>query len=497
MNQPRVRMHARATITSLIERQRERQIRRLPTISELARLCGVSPMTVVRAVNELKAEGQLDSRQGRWIEITGPDDRPRPSPLIAERGWERVSRQIRDDIARGTYPPGTLLPSSKELHHRHGVCHKTLRAALHHCVGAGILRHENRRYAVTKPLSSSKGVILLITRGVAFAARTSVLVQSMESECIRAGVALRVCHYDFVDDPNVKAGLERELSVPGRIFLGFVIFAVGIPQDHVAWMTGRLSAFHKPVSILDETGDVASSYRPTGRLTKIFAMSCGSHTGEALGRFLISRSHRKAAYFSRDRTVVWTQQRFNGVRSAFHSAGLDDAVQLFGIEFPLYDETSAYARRAERVVNKMMRLVDGSLKKALQKDINGERGLYTLLRTKTGMIMSHRLMLPHYRSAAADPSITAWIGENDVLAIDCLEYLAGSGTTVPREVSVVGFDNHVDSARASLTTYDFNVPAYVRAMVMHVIDPSYMERIFTKDRTIEIDGFVVERGSTG
>jgi DNA-binding GntR family transcriptional regulator len=53
----------------------------------------------------------------------------------------RLARQLRGRIEDGTYPPGSLLPSSKRLAAAHEVSTATARHALEMLVDSGYARH--------------------------------------------------------------------------------------------------------------------------------------------------------------------------------------------------------------------------------------------------------------------------------------------------------------------------------------------------------------------
>jgi DNA-binding GntR family transcriptional regulator len=53
----------------------------------------------------------------------------------------RLARQLRGQIEDGTYPPGSLLPSSKRLAAAHAVSTATVLHALEMLVDSGYARH--------------------------------------------------------------------------------------------------------------------------------------------------------------------------------------------------------------------------------------------------------------------------------------------------------------------------------------------------------------------
>ena len=106
-------------------------------------------------------------------------------------------------------------------------------------------------------------------------------------------------------------------------------------------------------------------------------------------------------------------------------------------------------------------------------------------------------MIPLFERIAEDKTITAWVGSNDFVAFTALSYLKNvKRIAVPEAVSVVGFDNTLESFVNDLSSYDFNIPAAVRAMIDFVIKPRRNSQ--RESASVQrIDGVLVQRGSTG
>lgn len=84
---------------------------------------------------------------------------------------------------------------------------------------------------------------------------------------------------------------------------------------------------------------------------------------------------------------------------------------------------------------------------------------------------------------------------NDKIGLQALEYLRNQGVSVPRDISVVGFDNTREALAADLTSFDFNLPAIVHTMLDHIVNYDGWKR---RDRIRrEVEGVLIERGSSG
>jgi DNA-binding LacI/PurR family transcriptional regulator len=89
---------------------------------------------------------------------------------------------------------------------------------------------------------------------------------------------------------------------------------------------------------------------------------------------------------------------------------------------------------------------------------------------------------------------TAWVAFNDDLALIALDYLREAGVRLPRDLSLVGFDDTLEGFGEGLTSYSFNVAAIVNEMLEHVLAPG---RTRPRDGSVEMAGMVVERQTSG
>jgi len=83
---------------------------------------------------------------------------------------------------------------------------------------------------------------------------------------------------------------------------------------------------------------------------------------------------------------------------------------------------------------------------------------------------------------------------NDLLALPILDQLSEERVRVPDELSVVSFDNTMPAQLKGLSSYSFNYPAIVNAMLEHILDP---KRTRSGDGVVEVPGMVVERQTSG
>jgi DNA-binding LacI/PurR family transcriptional regulator len=104
------------------------------------------------------------------------------------------------------------------------------------------------------------------------------------------------------------------------------------------------------------------------------------------------------------------------------------------------------------------------------------------------------MLQPLFEKALSDRSITAWVCSSDPQALMALEFVRARGKTVPKDISVMGFDDTTDAYNNGLTSYNFDIGQAAYRMLNFILDPRTESRGPT---VVEIPGMVVERETTG
>ncbi|MBD3242526.1 MAG: GntR family transcriptional regulator, partial [Chitinivibrionales bacterium] len=327
---------------------------RLPTVVQMAHRAGVAPNTMLKAVHVLRDEGLLAVSQRSGIRAT-PGGASRAGDHISRRPAARPRRQmvvqgLTSDIQRMVFPPGSLLPATKELANRYGVSCPTLHTALRTVCEAGLVERCRRRYRVRRPVSEAgSGVVKLLGRADWHGelhpptARTLGLLQSLEQECARNGLALSIvpCTHD---GQALRAG-GREYSVQAALdsagpVLGAIVWTAGLTIDGLELVVQTLSSRGLPVALFDEgdQGPKLARFKRRGR-TRVFCMTASDIPGRVVARFLMSLGHRRVAYFDHPGLGSWSHHRYLGVRGVFAQAGLPDAVTRCRLARPRADKS--------------------------------------------------------------------------------------------------------------------------------------------------------------
>jgi DNA-binding GntR family transcriptional regulator len=116
----------------------------LPSESALCTEYGVARNTMRRALDQLAADGLIDTRPGQGRVVRSPGERAGP----AVPRYQAIAADLRAAIESGRLRPGEPLPSESALVEQYGVARGTARQALAELEGAGLVTavHGKGRY---------------------------------------------------------------------------------------------------------------------------------------------------------------------------------------------------------------------------------------------------------------------------------------------------------------------------------------------------------------
>jgi len=452
-----------------------------------------------RAASVCRAQGLVTISHGRGIQVLDRQAQPQAVPAASHQApgmkWQRVIRALYSDIQKGTYPPGTVLPSHKELCERYGVCHRTLRKALDALCRSGRVTAHKRTYRISTVVCTpgTRSTVVMILRAnpagdpMLHSPRSAEILRSMERACARANVRLRI------------VGIAAELPDMGNLetlarvaqadyVIGYVVWNVALTHDVLARVYHVLARAGKPVATLG--GYHEDSLVPRALLARLrtFAVDTTPQAGMTVGRFLLDYGHRKVAYIGDAPDSSHCNQRLIGLRREFSSAGFGDGVHSY------------YARPACREPRNTLRASASSLSSSaigasVHKRLIAQDGhRRSLIEEALGL---RERLLPVLDELAGNRSFTAWIGYNDVVALTCLDVLEAKGVAVPAEVSVIGFDDSDEAFAYRLTSYDFNVGAASTSILEFLLRWSPSPRTRRPPSCMLLGGRINERETVG
>ncbi len=483
----------------------------LPPVSRLAAECGVSYVTMWKAIGVLKRDGILSGPPGHRVRLASPPSieetvnhrssvPARPASSLPK--WRQVALDIERDILNGVYQRGVGLPILKELQSRYGTTARTLRKSLNHLCTRGRVVPYGRSYRVPSLVTSGSRItvaLLVYTRGgyMVMSPFGHSFFQALEQRCARARIGLVVVNVagDGDNYECYERDSGRRISARDIRQLDGCLYMVSVPSTVHLPLLRALARGPNPVAILDEIGLVFTSPSlPANRRVKVFRVGDSEKPGEHVARFLLELGHRSVAFFSPFHREAWSQRRYDGMVDVFETAGHGSSLRLFAVNRRIHDRRylEEGIRRCDLTtfLDYYHRNVHPALQSNVARFIIGRRHWEELCEYAEVQYRLDRL----FKRALAEKGITAWVTVNDELAAAfALEFLGKHGITPPHTLSLIGFDDSPAALRKGVTTYNFNPPAYTTAMLEHLLHPFSARG----KAIVELQGTIIRRRTTG
>jgi DNA-binding transcriptional regulator YhcF (GntR family) len=470
---------------------------RLPTLEHLAAAAGVSRNSKWKTVAIASRQQLVTVTRGGYITagvIKAENRSAALKPAAYERGtgWRKKRLLLERDILDGRYYEARgVLPNAKQLQTTYGVCAATLRKMLASLSENGIIVPYKKTYRMPPVRKKSyQSTILFLSEGIGLGKisvhneRLAKIIDLLEYACSRDGVGVHFVEITVADFES-SGELRRALMEREQI-LGTILNLPFLPEQKLneAGLFSRIASTRRPLAILDSSGTFRlPPDHAANRDFRIFRIA-GRRAGQQVGRFLLGLGHRRVAYVSLLHANTWSKDRLAGIEDQFGLAGFADGVVCF----------ASGASDSPASDPKPMRGIQNNLA-GLQK-IAGrgfDADIVSAMQTAGTAVVARKrdvlLAEPLFVKALADRRITAWVGANDGTAFAALSFLEKNRRLVPRDISVIGFDNAPEAFETRLTTYDFALSAMVHRMLGFIARP---ERPRSAEPE-EVEGIIVER----
>lgn len=482
-------------IRSIIEKSTDE---RLPSVRNLARLCSVSPMTVIRAITVLKNEGVLESRWGSGHFITG---RKISGPeLTNNQQADRVKRivlELKNDISEGKYPTHQSLPTIKQLSARYNVSYPSIKKALELLCIEKVIKRSGVRYHFFPSRIKSGLKVAIVASGPG---RNSIRIETerernfyrlLSTAAMNHNVALEtICcndsqeelHFYTPDDSPIETYLKSK-DISGIILSSYHM------KDSAECLR-RLLQFNIPISAWVEDHRIlkmVDRYSSNRKKLTFFDSSYSTLPGYEVGRYLIGKGHKNIAYISPFHQSPWSQNRLSGLKKAALS---DPEVRIFPFVCTQYLNDYYFMLKVleESSFEKNCSTPDitQKLHPFLQSRISSVRSEHDmLLRDSLIFTECEKLM----KKALENSSITAWVCANDHIAVLITDYWNYTSMSLAKRPVLIGFDNSFMSFERNISSYEFNTYGEVQLMLSHLLYPNSLN----DKAAVRISGRVVER----
>jgi DNA-binding transcriptional regulator YhcF (GntR family)/DNA-binding LacI/PurR family transcriptional regulator len=482
---------------------RKRSAERLPSIAKMAHRCGVSYVTMWKAVRRYRNAGRLTVVPGagvlgkpssRVAPVNAGEEASRKQPPSSTRE-EAVRRQIVARIVHGQWPQGEVLPGPAEMARLLACSNHTLTQALKSLTEEGWLVRDRRKYRAQGPLHGRRPDVVVVICHISWMQQivnstpfSADFWRFLLNESRRRGVTVQVRGYH-----NPPGGLKQRLYEEPRsgVTLGFLIYALSIAPDELREIIGNMHGRKTPAVVYDESANPWLAEKGALPSTvRAVSLRSARASGFDMGRYLLSNGHRSVVYFMSGADYSWEAQRGEGMREAFERAGLSSGLRL-APAFPTRADYEQCLRGHPRLrtIRKQLR----AFQRGLLPSFETYDALFDNMRNHwlvSGVLVTSAFESV-FRQAQQDGSVTAWVGANDEIAAIAGAYIfEGSNRRGPTRVSIFGFDNRVDVMDRIDATYEFNVQAAVGVALESILNPARIARYLP--RFHEIAGTVVE-----
>lgn len=513
------RQQVEQQLRRLIETLRGQGVARLPTQRTLASKLHASAKLVHTICAKLRDEHVLYSVPRHGAFISGVNN-PETAEITTDgtdtnrhgHKWRRLKQRIESDLATGTFSAGhgdTFNLQHVQLHYNssYATARKAVRAliddgTLGECRG-GYRRSSHRvsPYSVTLVFVISEKAL----EHTWMANNAETLMHEFERACSLANIKLHLSFWRFYP-PNSGQAIFPDFdsnqfsdSEMGRSIVGFVVYGNSHSPSSLDTLTTRLLPYRKPVAIIEERGGWITPEHFPGLPANFgwFDLRSAAVHGRILGQYLLEMGHRRAAYLSVYHGHPWSVSRYEGLCRAFASFGHNAGIPAFTISGRGPDRDAFVRCQADAFTRYLREVVHIE---HLDSPSDPEQ-IFTLIhnvdivsaRAIEEAIMTVGTSL--FTSCLEDKRVTAWVAANDLTMLGIRRFLRERGIDVPRQLSLVSFDNSRWAKRCRVTSYDFNVEELARAVLEFCLSLRRTRGRNAGANLRTIGGTVVERGS--
>jgi DNA-binding LacI/PurR family transcriptional regulator/DNA-binding transcriptional regulator YhcF (GntR family) len=515
----------------------------LPPIRRLAAMASVSKATMLKAIALLAEKGMVSSIE-RFRIRAGAGNIPAAPPSEIRLHRQKIRSVFERELLSGIFGFDRSIPSVKELQGRYGVSFVTMKRIISAMVSDGLLEPYGRgyRYPEIHHRAVRPRIVFITLQGhlaqiSALNSGHNQITNLFENEIKRRGIFMEIVEVDFFDASAARRMVSR--LVNSDSIVGYILdvwwYEGKQYRDGYLSVLNRCATFKKPIVLLDELGEfqlpIQLSKNPR---IQVFAIETRG-SGSRMARFLMELGHRGCVYLSPFHGTAWSRERYAGIVEQFSRIGGENRVHLVtdetGDSFMYLLMMSGLTEeeihrvltmgrtpaQSERLKAQWTSLAGSAIPHLLanpddQMELRRSlSSLQVLMRSNLPEAILARLcseaidigancfgtlsLKRSFERALGVHGATAWICANDSIAFGALSFLREHDIRVPRELSVVGFDNlPVKSLEQQLTTYDFNAVGFVNQMLSFILRPPRPRGQY-RHKTIEVEGIVMERGS--
>lgn len=495
---------------------------KLPPISDLSKRANVALVTMFKAIKLLEKDKKVTVRWGQGI-FNG-DGAPQPIKREWQKNrqyvkkslmkWEKIKNLILREIVEGKFHESEYLPSQKELCSQYSVHTKTIKKALETLTLENRISLSGTRFRIQRSrLRWPSGRILYIVHEKAFHPEWSWQRSQFESSrrymenmCNQQNIHISIFKYS----PETARQLALIHNIDGII----VWVDENIETILLSDLLPHLKNISLPVIYMHYCSNLSPelSMQLLRRKDTYILTTSRRNAQSVVARYLIDLGHRNIAYISYNKNDT-----LEGLKSTFESAGIlssccithysisDDSKFLQPIEQRenrlIFKDRSRSEALNNILHNGISQVTDPFDKASLENRLT-ELTLcasyeYTLRHILGDIVSQNCLSSKPQVDTKQKPPISTIVTFDAYSAVFGVRpFLKRNNILVPKDISVIACDDIEDSFYAQQTCFCFNWSgATHNALNLILYQSSRKEH--SKDRIIEVDGYIMERGSIG
>jgi DNA-binding LacI/PurR family transcriptional regulator len=321
--------------------------------------------------------------------------------------------------------------------------------------------------------------------------RQGAFVEALRQQATDRGVTLRFIGSDRLQD-------RRPVS-SDEIPIGVIVWADGYTHSSLTKILERIS--HRlrqgpslPPLVLFSSVPIETENWGVKHFPRFRFLHLASHSaGQAMGDLLRQNGFRDIAFLSPCLDEKWSQQRQKGLAVSLKKGGLPPlkVAGLSGSYQPL--ELHALHENAKKGFTALKALTHLRIPQSADHLYHLSEGLLHHALEILRQDLYYRRLIPQMKALLSDKRIGVWVCANDTTASIALAFLRSQGIKVPREMSLVSFDNRLHSVAADLTTFDFRIDRAASMALGYLLYPD--AKPYRHLLHVEVPGSVIIRGS--
>ncbi len=453
----------------------------LPPVRVLADHFGASQKTICRALDVLVEKGlvvRIGARAGYRVSSGSSKLGGENVGTISQRArnaWQDIADELKTCMVTGSMDDKYSIPSIAEISAEYECSYRTAHKALAYLTAKGFLVRKGRRYHNAAPQSqirqTTRNYIIIDQK---YASKENVSISTILQTI---DIGFRLSGRRSPEIVPVNTVTPEKMNSCGS--------CICISREPHNWLEDFIRTYPTPPKACIDLSQRHTNIQFRDLRKLIVVTPDNRQCGLNAANHLSNLGHERIAVFHDERISrnSWSELRLQGIGEIFPLAGegARKAVLFEPDQAPFVSESEMKSARA--AFTRVVRSVSVDLAEFLGTRLK-------MIDDIRHYCKRYSLLLPQFRRALEDRSITAWVGMVDEVALLGMVFLSENRIKVPSQISVLGFDNTPDAAQIGMTSYDIGFFDMAQAALHWLSTPELVHNPFS------VPGALFERRTT-